>query len=233
MAESPIQSSFIPRDASAPAGVKPQRGGLYDLLMLVSVVLFIASVVLAVGVFLYVQFLQSESASKLQQLQRAEAAFEPKLIEKLTKLDDRMRAADDILSAHIAPSVVFAILEQTTLETVQFRSLDFQAGTPDQIQLRLEGTAQSVNSIALQADIFGKSSVITDPIFSGIQRQSDGVSFSVSAFIKPSAIRYASVAAAALSGSGQQSQPTNPSPFGVSPQSQTLPTEEEPLPTAQ
>ena len=56
--------------------------------------------------------------------------------------------------------------------------------------LKMSGVAHDVNSVALQADIFGKSGVITNAIFSGINQQSDGVHFEVSALINPSAINY-------------------------------------------
>lgn len=229
MAESPIQSSFIPRDAAAPSATKIPRGGLYDLLMLVSIVLFIASVVLGVGVFLYKQFLESASVAKLQELQRAEAAFEPSLIQKLTRLDDRMRVADEILASHIAPSAFFKVLEQTTLQTVSFKSLDIQVGDAQNVALKLSGVAQSVNSVALQADLFGKSNVIQNAIFSGIARQADGVVFSVAANINPGTIRYASLiggggAAGGTPGPGTRassSAPTAPpSPFPGQPTSQ-------------
>ena len=193
MAESPIRSSFIPKDASAPTKTLVRKGGLYDLFMLVSIVLFIASVVLAVGVFLYVQFLQTESASKQQQLERAKAAFEPALIEKLMKLDDRMHVADDLLANHLAPSMVLQILEQTTLQTVSYSSFNFNAGDSQNTSIKMSGTAQSVNSVALQADLFSKSSILTSPIFSGVSRQPNGVAFSVSALINPALIRYSSM----------------------------------------
>ncbi|MDP3646431.1 MAG: hypothetical protein Q8R25_05070 [bacterium] len=193
MAESPIQSSFIPRDAATPVQSVVRRSGLYDLVMLVSVVLFVASVVLAIGVFLYVQFLNTESASKLAHLQRAKAAFEPALIQKLTRLDDRMRVADEVLASHIAPIMVLQILEQSTLQTVAFQSFDFKAPDSQNITITMSGVAQSVNSVALQADLFSKSTLITSPIFSGISRAGNGVHFSVKSLINPALIRYASL----------------------------------------
>src|SRR3989338_1631074 len=63
--------------------------------------------------------------------------------------------------------------------------------------VKMEGIARSVNSIALQADFFSKVGIITSPIFSNIDRQSDGVHFSFTATVHPSAIRYAQLAAAA------------------------------------
>src|SRR3989344_4067775 len=108
MPNSGAASSFIPHETPGMGQTRRERGsGLADLLTLVAIVLFVASGALAVGVFLYQQYLETSTTSKLDQLQRAQAAFEPSLIQQLTRLDDRMRAAGQILGTHIAPSAFF------------------------------------------------------------------------------------------------------------------------------
>ena len=190
--ETGIKSSFIPKDAATPSSAVGRRGpGLTDLVLLISVVLFVASASLGIGVFLYLQFLQTSSSSKLQQLERAKKSFEPSLIQELTRLDDRMRASDLVLSTHIAPTFFFHLLEQVTLQTVAFQHLDFQAVDPQNINIKVQGIAASVNSIALQADYLSKSGMVTSPIFSNINRQDGGVRFDLSAIINPTALRYA------------------------------------------
>jgi len=217
MAEGATPGAFIPHDTVAPV-TRKSSGGLNDLLLLSGIVLFVASAALGVAVFLYGQFLQTESASKLEQLKRAKDAFEPSLIHDLTRLDDRMHAADTLLSAHIAPSAFFAALQAATLETVSFQSLDMQGTDPNRITIKMAGIAQSVNSIALQADLFSKNGVITSPIFSGIARQPDGVHFNLSAIVNPNAIKYTSLG----------SLPANPIPTSQTPV-QTAPTEASPF----
>ncbi|OGG53496.1 hypothetical protein A2851_04220 [Candidatus Kaiserbacteria bacterium RIFCSPHIGHO2_01_FULL_53_29] len=214
MAESGIPSTFIPHDTAVTPSARRSGGGLNDLLLLCGIVLLVASAALAVGVFLYQQFLATESASKLVQLERARSAFEPSLIQQLTRLDDRMHAADAILGVHLAPSVFFSALEQATLQTVSFQTLDFTAPDTQHIALKMVGVAQSVNSIALQADLFSKNGVITSPIFSNIARQQDGVHFDLSAVVNPAAIRYVALVGGTL-GTGTQ----NPAPQGNTTQS--------------
>lgn len=225
MADAGTPGSFIPHD-TAVAPVRTRGSGLNDLLLLGGIVLFIASGALAIGVFLYAQFEDQQSSAKLAQLQRAEAAFEPSLIEQITRLDDRMHAAQSILGAHIAPTAFFQALNQATLQTVSFRSLDFEAPDPQHITLKMQGIAQSVNSIALQAEIFSKSGVISSPIFSNIAREVGGVHFDFSAAVNPAALNYASFVASAggaINAGGaapsqtlpadaapQQTQPDNP-----------------------
>jgi len=189
--------------------------------MLVSIVLFVASIVVAAGVYLYVQFLDGQSKSKLQQLQRAKEAFQPALMQKITRLDDRMQTADQLLSAHLAPTVLFQVLQQVTLSTISFRNLNFVLDDPQNITIKMSGVAQSVNSVALQADLFSKSSLITSPIFSNINRLPDGVHFDVTGKINATPLHYtqaaASAAAPTQSTSTPSAAPAQNSPF-VKPQ---------------
>ena len=207
-------TSFIPSDtAVAPPTSRRGGAGLNDLLLLCSIVLFVASVALAVGVFLYGQYLATESSAKLSQLERAKAAFQPALVQQLTRLDDRMHSADRVLSAHVAPSLFFSALEQATLQTVSFQTLDFQMADNQNLAIKMSGIAQGVNSIALQADLFSKNGVITNPIFSNIARQADGVHFNLSAIVNPASINYAAQGAAAAATQNAPAAPTQNSPF--------------------
>lgn len=215
MVDTAKPASFIPHDTSvAPTPRRHMGGGLNDLLLLCAVVLCIASIALAVGVFLYGQYLATEGAAKLAQLERAKTAFQPALVQQLTRLDDRMHSADRVLSTHIAPSLFFKALEQATLKTVSFQTLDFQGADSQNLAIKMAGIAQGVNSIALQADLFSKNGVITNPIFSNIARQADGVHFNLSAIVSPAAINYVSqlVNAGGVSGEGAVPAPTQQTP---------------------
>jgi len=161
-----------------------------DLFFILAIIALAASCALGGAVFLYQQYLHSAITSDLASLERARAQFEPALIKELTRLDDRMHAGESILTTHIAPSAFFDVLNQVTLKTVSFSSLEFQASDSNHITIKMQGVAQSVNSIALQADLLSKSSVFTSPIFSDIDRQRDGVHFSLKAFVDPHAINF-------------------------------------------
>ncbi len=216
--ESGIQSSFIPHDTaeSIVKSVRPYKsGGLPEFLLLISIVFLVASGALAAGVFLYKQYLETASKSKFAQLERAKNAFEPTLIQQLTRLDDRMHAGEAILGSHLAPSVYFDALQQATLATISFSNLTLDAGDGAHVSVHMAGVAQSVNSIALQAQIFSKNGVITSPIFSGIDREKDGVHFNLSALVNPSAINYVGqMAGASAPETALPTAPTSPgSPF--------------------
>lgn len=190
--ESNITSSFIPRDTgSAPVSYGVQTGsGPTDLLFLGSVILLVTSAAMGIAVFLYAQFLSTSITNKTTQLKRAQEAFEPALVQELTRLDTRMNAAHAILLTHVAPSALFNLLEQATLQNVTFKSFSFDAADVSGMVFTMKGLARSVNSVALQADIFGKNSAVENPVFSNINRVEEGVSFDVTAHINPAAVNY-------------------------------------------
>ena len=219
--ESGIQSSFIPQDAGEVKVAAPRIGGgagFSELVLLLCIVLVVASGALAGAVFVYKQYMQTSLDSKKQALQRAKDAFDPSLIQQLTRLDDSMHAGSTILSQHIAPTLFLDALSQATLSTIQFTSMQIDENDLQHINVKFNGVAQSVNSIALQAQVFSKNAVIADPIFANIGRQPDGVHFSLSVVLNPKVLSYEQMIAAqnpqsAQPAQQQQSQ-TPASPFG-------------------
>jgi len=215
--ESPTQPSFIPQDAVV-SSRRVNTAGLPELVMLASVLLLVVSGGLAGAVFVYQQYLQSSMKAKTDQLSRAQSAFQPALVVQLERLDDRMSTAETLLHGHIAPSALLSAVEQATNQNISFTSFDFNASDPLHMSLSMGGIAASVNSIALQADLFGKSGVFTSPIFSGIDREKDGVHFQFSGIVTPATVNYAQQASAATADAlptqqvqqTQQTQPTSP-----------------------
>ena len=165
-------------------------------------------------------------------MQRGKESFEPSLIQDLTRLDDRMRAADHVLSGHIAPSIFFHVLEQLTLQTVSFNNLSFQVTDAQNMTIKMTGQAASVNSIALQADYLSKSGVIANPIFSNINRAGQGVQFDLAAIVNPNALKYRQ--GSPVPAEAQEIQtPTLTSPFGSGQEGESEEEPQQPAPPQQ
>jgi len=195
--ESKIKTSFIPKKPIAQAAKAtnaPYKSGGLDITMLISIVALVVAGVLSGGVFFYNTLAQSDADNKIEQLQKARGAFEPKLIQELMLLSDRIRVAEGILENHTAPSVFLHALEQDTLSGVQFIDFEYKQKSIDRAIFSLKGKTSSVNSVALQSSRFGESTIIKDPIFSDIDLVKDGVIFTVEGEIDLGAIRYSSVA---------------------------------------
>jgi len=193
--ESNIKASFIPdkmpntRRGDGRSAVS-SGGGAGDIFILIAIVTLAAVLALAAGVFLYDKFLTASVDKKNSQLQRAQKSFDQATIKELLRIDSRLQASDAVLANHLAPSELFNILEELTLKSIEYSSLEYSVGENGTIALKLSGKARSVNGVALQASIFGQHNAIINPIFSNLDLVKDGVTFDVSATINPTALRY-------------------------------------------
>lgn len=190
--EPKFRTSFIPKKTLATtSGATKKRADSLGIITLVILVITLAVVALAVGTFLYTQLLESGIARKSETLKRAEAAFEPALIRELVRLDTRMKEADTILAEHGNLSTFFEALEGLTLQSVQFKGFEMSRVSEGRISISMNGVADDFRGVALQADIFGKSKLIREPIFSNLNIDQNGKAvFNVTALIDPSLIRY-------------------------------------------
>ncbi|MFQ5661983.1 MAG: hypothetical protein ACE5F2_01895 [Candidatus Paceibacteria bacterium] len=187
------RTSFIPKEAlTAPR--RQAKGSSIGIFFLFTLVVFIGAIALAIGVFLYQQFVLKSIEQKSASLARARAAFEPALIQEISRLDTRIDSAEDILDNHRAVSAFFDLLEASTLESVRFENLEYRTDEGGRTAISMEGRARNFSSVALQSDIFGQNKFIQEPIFSDLNLDKKGdVVFSFSAFIDPRLISYEEV----------------------------------------
>jgi hypothetical protein len=191
--EPQFKTSFIPKQSLAKTAAPRRRGGGVPTGagLVVSLVIFLAAAGSAGSLYLYKQFLIQNIEEKSGELRRAREAFQPSLILDLARLDSRLIAAQDILEAHISPSVVFSLLEQTTLRSVRYNTMSLVADTTGAVSLTMNGTATSFEGVALQSDVLGSNQYIRDLVVSNLQNAEEGlVSFSVNATIDPRLLLY-------------------------------------------
>lgn len=185
-----VQASFIPKK-SLDVSVSNRSGGFGGLVFLVSLLIFIASLVAAGGVFAYKQYLQTAITSKAKSLALAEGAYDPGTIEDLVRLDSRLIQAKALLNKHVAVTGIFAFLSTQTLPNVSFGSFDYSLGDDGSAKISMTGIADSFATVALQSDQFGGNKLLKDVVFSGITADAVGhVTFSVSASVDKSVLSY-------------------------------------------
>ena len=182
-----VQGSFIPKQALAAQA----RGGGIGLFFLVALIIFIMSIVAAVGAFAYTFSLNKSLADKADSLQRDEGAFDPAAIQDLLRLDSRIEQAKLLLKKHVSTSAIFTLLSQLTLQKVQLSSMTFTLNPDGSGTIALSGSADSFSTVALQSDAYGGSKVLRDVIFSGISVGDTGrVGFTVNASVDDNTLLY-------------------------------------------
>ncbi len=191
-------ASFIPKKPLI-SGVQRSGGGFGGLFLLISLVLFVGSIVLAGAVFGYQQYLGGLIASRSNSLTLAQEAYDPNVLQNLIRLDSRIKNAQNIMKGHVAPSAIFTFLENATLANVRFTSFDYEESGNGSASLTLAGEAPDFATVALQSDTFGGSRVLKDILFSDLNVGDTGkVRFTVHAAIDPSFILYSNFLAAQL-----------------------------------
>jgi hypothetical protein len=183
-----VNTSFIPK--AALTAEKARSGGI-GLFLLISILIFILSIIAAGGAFAYTGILNSNLAKNKADLAQQQGAFDPATIQELLKLDSRIEQGKLLLNKHVASSALFNFLSQNTLVNVQFSSFNYLLNADGTATVQLEGSADSFSTIALQSDALGKSSALKDVVFSGIAVDtSNRVTFTVNATVDPSLISY-------------------------------------------
>jgi hypothetical protein len=177
-----VSTSFIPKKALT--GERPTRGSAFGFIVLVAILVFVASGAAAGGTFLYGQVLQGSLESKKKSLETSQQAYDPGVIEELVRLDGRINQGKSLLGKHVAPSSVFLLLSEQTLEDVQFTSFEYSLAEEGYAEISMAGKSRDFSTVALQSDQFGANKTLRDVVFSGIAiGTEEGVTFSVDAKI--------------------------------------------------
>ena len=188
-----FKTSFIPKRPITQVREEKSSKGV-NLVLFVSLILFLATLLVAGGVFVYQTLLDRQEQSLARSIDRAREAIEPELVGSLERIDSRIESTQQILDDHFAVSAVFDLLEQLTLESVSFDGLLFTVEPNGKIILKLSGVSRDYSSVALQSVIFGENRFIENPIFSDLQLDHRGnVSFGFSTNINEQLVLYKNV----------------------------------------
>jgi len=127
-----------------------------------------------------------------QSLTRVQELFEGGLLEEIARFDTRIKRARTLLNNHTTLAPLFALLEEHTLKTVRFNTFDFSSSESG-AHIRMDGTAQSFSSVALQSDSFVANKRLRNVSFSNVQVKGNSITFQFSAMVDPDLLRYTSV----------------------------------------
>ncbi|MDE1988608.1 MAG: hypothetical protein KGI39_02820 [Patescibacteria group bacterium] len=188
-----FQTSFIPKKPVMSSA--KNRGAGIGLFMVVSIFIFIVSLVLAGIVFAGQKYLSSQIEKDKQDLTKAEEAFDVKTIEALSVLDKRIKSAKNILNKHVAVMPIFDYLESNTLKNIRFKSMALSFSDKNTVDLEMKGESKNFNAVALQSDLFAENKNFKNPLISGTDLTSAGdVVFNFKTQVEPSLLLYKNTA---------------------------------------
>lgn len=180
--ENEFRTTFIPKQpivsqssqSSAPVS-KP-----VGILFVVSVIIFIASLAIAGGMYGYKVYLEKQVVDLSNSLNLVQKSLDPNTIKEFTVMDKRLRNSETLLNQHIVTSPLFTMLGATTLPTVRYTKMDMSFNEAGNLAVTMSGESDGYRSIALQSQALSQNANLSDTIFSNFTVTPKGrVSFDV------------------------------------------------------
>lgn len=191
--EPTFQTTFIPKKPLQQVATVEKPSGLIVFLNVIATLLVVASGAAYGILFVYKNQLTSSISNSNQSLERQSQTFESNLVVELDDINRRLQAAETLLKNHVVVSPLFKSLHEITLKTIKYNNFTFesQETAGKNILVKMSGTAQNYDSIALQSDMFAKNRFLKDPVFSNLVPDTKGaINFDLTFTVDPSFLLY-------------------------------------------
>ncbi|MEK7572616.1 MAG: hypothetical protein AAB493_02040 [Patescibacteria group bacterium] len=184
-----FQTSFIPKRPIVEE--KTASSSSVGLFTIISLFIFFAVSLGSGGLYFYKGVLEKSKIKMENDLSLAKNRFEPATINRLKNSDERLNAAAEVLSNHIAISPIFQILESLTMKNVRYTKFSYALNNENNVEVKMSGQTIGYRSVALQADLFSKNKNLIDPIFSNLTLDNKGnVLFDLTFSVDPTFVDY-------------------------------------------
>ena len=155
----PTGPSFIPKQNPVKIAQRGATRQVY-IFTIISYVLLIAALLAAAGVYLYDRYSKRVLSNEVQNLSTAIASFNQDDMDRVIELDERLRAAENQIKARVSLRAVLMVLENATIDTVQFSNLDLSRTTDNEIEVKANINTDSFDSVLFQRRIYEAASDI-------------------------------------------------------------------------
>ena len=167
-----INASFIPKK-----DIRNKRGSrtplAANLFLLIGFIIFLATLLASLAVFLYSKKLDGDNARALETLEKNRDNYGLSAIEEFIDLNNRIKAGERILANHVNVNPVFTLLENDTLTDVYLSNFTFETDGGE-ILISARGFAPTYAHVALQADQYSANKTIKNLILSGVNQAREG-----------------------------------------------------------
>lgn len=193
-----ISTSFIPkRPVSSEPVSSSHRSGSVGLLSFATFIIVIGTAAAFGGVYLYQQAQISQKAKLQTSITQAQDGLGASFVADMQRLSARINGVKSLIQKHVVVSPVFAALQATTLQTVQYKNFTYEFTSDPttnarMVQIDITGVAKNYATLALQSDAYAQSSVIRNPVFSNltVDDKTQQVGFKLVFTVKPDDLSY-------------------------------------------
>ncbi|RJQ37527.1 hypothetical protein C4552_00640 [Candidatus Parcubacteria bacterium] len=155
----------------------------------VGMIVFVLGALATAGVFGYKGYLQRVRAGEMDAVRAREQQLRSsQALEEITAFSQSLAAAQNLLQDHVFPTSILRLLEDTTHQNVQLRTLSFNRG---ERRVALSGIARSYQTVAEQIMVLESSPHVERVTFGGLASDAQNrVSFTMTLTLRPSAFGY-------------------------------------------
>ena len=184
-------TSFIPKKPVAVPTAGYSRSSGPRIMTLIGMFVFLASLLLGAGVYLWKIQINSSISAQIESLKKSRAEFDNDTLAAATRLNERINVAKNLLDKHKSPSRMLELLEDTTLVTVRFKNLTYATQSDGSIKVGGSGVASGFKSVILQSNEMGKTGQLRDVMFSDVQSTTGNlVSFTLNSLLEEKVVLY-------------------------------------------
>lgn len=184
-------TSFIPKKPVAVPTAGYGRSSGPRIMTLIGMFVFLASILLGAGVYLWKVQINSSIVAQIESLKKSRAEFDNDTLAAATRLNERINVAKNLLDKHKAPSEALELLEDTTLVTVRLKNFTYATQADGTIKISGAGAANGFKSVILQSNEMGKTGLLRDVMFSDVQSIAGNlVSFTLNSLLEEKVVLY-------------------------------------------
>lgn len=186
-----METSFIPkRPMIDNQGFKPK----INLFFIFSIIIFVISLVLALGVWFRQDYLIKQIKKDRIDLLEAKKKYSDEDINNLIRLDDRLSVSKNLLNNHLSLNPIFFLLEENILKKVRVNSLSISHDLENRLKMDLSGIASNYEVLLKQSELFKQeelAKIFTEIVISDIGPvEVGGVSFRLTGFVNTDILLY-------------------------------------------
>ena len=152
-------TSFIPKQGPVKR-TKQTASRQIHVLAVIAYVAFIASLIAAVGLFLYERYIEKQLESEVNALSQEIKGFSDADMERVREFNGRLRQTEDRLDKGISIASVLAALEQATVKSASVEQLSLKKTDDSLITLTAKLSTDNFDSTLFQRGVYERNIAI-------------------------------------------------------------------------
>jgi hypothetical protein len=181
---SPV-TSFIPKK-SVVEEATPRQESSVGLVTAFVVIAFLVTLVVAGGMFLWEKATVVQLATLKTNLENQKAKFQPEVIAKFKRTDDRLVVSSELLAKHHSPLKFLNLVQSIVYKDVSFSNVTYTRAEKEGVKATFAGEAKDYQTVILQSDYLNTNKYIKEYLFTGLVPKENGrISFSLTLTVDP------------------------------------------------